>query len=151
MKTAKNSRQERILALIRDNDISTQEDLTAKVNQAGFEATQATISRDIKELRLVKTPAGNGRYKYATGNKSGIDTFSNFNTLFKTAVISVDFAQNMIVLKTTSGMAQGVCAAIDSIEWDGMLGTIAGDDTIFIVTSTSSKAASLTSELKKNM
>lgn len=147
----KSKRHAILLEIIQEHDIETQEELLEKLRERSFNVTQATISRDIKELRLVKTPAGNGRYKYATGNKSGIDTFSNFNTLFKTAVISVDFAQNMIVLKTTSGMAQGVCAAIDSIEWDGMLGTIAGDDTIFIVTSTSSKAASLTSELKKNM
>lgn len=147
----KSKRHAILLEIIQEHDIETQEELLEKLREKNFNVTQATISRDIKELRLVKIPAGNGRYKYATGNKTGMDTLSNFNTLFKTAVISVDFAQNMIVLKTTSGMAQGVCAAIDSIEWDGMLGTIAGDDTIFIVTSTSSKAASLTSELKKNM
>lgn len=147
----KSKRHAILLEIIQEYDIETQEELLEKLRKKNFNVTQATISRDIKELKLVKTPVGNGRYKYATGNKTGIDALSNFNTLFKTSVISVDFAQNMIVLKTTSGMAQGVCAAIDSIEWDGMLGTIAGDDTIFIVTSTSSRAASLTSELKKNM
>lgn len=147
----KSKRHAILLEIIQEYDIETQEELLEKLREKNFNVTQATISRDIKELKLVKTPVGNGRYKYATGNKTGIDALSNFNTLFKTSVISVDFAQNMIVLKTTSGMAQGVCAAIDSIEWDGMLGTIAGDDTIFIVTSTSSRAASLTSELKKNM
>lgn len=147
----KSKRHAILLEIIQEYDIETQEELLEKLRKKHFNVTQATISRDIKELKLVKTPVGNGRYKYATGNKTGIDALSNFNTLFKTSVISVDFAQNMIVLKTTSGMAQGVCAAIDSIEWDGMLGTIAGDDTIFIVTSTSSRAASLTSELKKNM
>ena len=147
----KSKRHAILLEIIQEHDIETQEELLEKLREKNFNVTQATISRDIKELRLVKIPVGNGKYKYATGNKTGTDTLSNFNTLFKTAVISVDFAQNMIVLKTTSGMAQGVCAAIDSIEWDGMLGTIAGDDTIFIVTSTGSKAASLTSELKKNM
>lgn len=147
----KSKRHAILLEIIQEHDIETQEELLEKLRERNFNVTQATISRDIKELRLVKTPVGNGKYKYATGNKTGMDTLSNFNTVFKTAVISVDFAQNMIVLKTTSGMAQGVCAAIDSIEWDGMLGTIAGDDTIFIVTSTSSRAATLTSELKKNM
>lgn len=147
----KSKRHAILLEIIQEHDIETQEELLEKLRERNFNVTQATVSRDIKELRLVKTPVGNGKYKYATGNKTGMDTLSNFNTVFKTAVISVDFAQNMIVLKTTSGMAQGVCAAIDSIEWDGMLGTIAGDDTIFIVTSTSSRAATLTSELKKNM
>lgn len=147
----KSKRHAILLEIIQEYDIETQEELLEKLRQKNFNVTQATISRDIKELSLIKTPIGNGKYKYATGNKAGLDTLSNFNNLFKTAVISVDFAQNMIVLKTTSGMAQGVCAAIDSIEWDGMLGTIAGDDTIFIVAATSSRAASLTSELKKNM
>lgn len=147
----KSRRHATLLEIIQEYEIDTQEELLNKLKEKNFNVTQATISRDIKELKLVKTPMGNGKYKYATGNKSGIDTFSNFITLFKTSVISVDFAQNMVVLKTTSGMAQGVCATLDSIEWDGMLGSIAGDDTIFIVTSSSGKAAALTSELKKNM
>jgi len=147
----KSRRHAALLEIIQEYDIDTQEELIEKLSEKGFSATQATISRDIKELKLVKTPIGNGKYKYTTGNKAGMDKLSNFNNLFKTAVISVDFAQNMIVLKTTSGMAQGVCAALDSIEWDGMLGTIAGDDTIFIVASSGSKAAALTSQLKKNM
>lgn len=147
----KSRRHATLLEIIQEYDIDTQEELIEKLSQRGFTVTQATISRDIKELKLIKTPIGNGKYKYTTGNKSGIDTLSNFQNLFKTAVISVDFAQNMVVLKTTNGMAQGVCAALDSIEWDGILGTIAGDDTIFIVATSGSKAAALTSELKKNM
>ena len=106
--TMKSKRHATLLEIIQEHDIETQEELLEKLREKNFNVTQATISRDIKELRLVKTPVGNGKYKYATGNKSGTDTLSNFNALFKTAVISVDFAQNMIVLKTTSGMAQGV-------------------------------------------
>ena len=147
----KSRRHATLLEIIQEYDIDTQEELIEKLKQKDFNVTQATVSRDIKELKLIKVPIGNGKYKYISGNKTGLGTLSNFNTLFKTSVISVDFAQNMIVLKTTSGMAQGVCAALDSIEWEGILGTIAGDDTIFIVASTSSKAAALTSELKKNM
>ncbi|MEF2920392.1 MAG: arginine repressor [Acutalibacteraceae bacterium] len=147
----KSRRQSALLEIIQEYDVDTQEELQEKLKERNFAVTQATISRDIKELKLVKTPVGNGKYKYITGNKTGIDSMSTFNTLFKTAVISVDFAQNMIVVKTTSGMAQGVCAALDLIEWDGMLGSIAGDDTIFIVTSTGAKAATLASELKRNM
>ncbi len=147
----KSRRQSALLEIIQEYDIDTQEELQEHLKQRDFTVTQATISRDIKELKLVKTPVGNGKYKYATGNKAVVDSLSTFNTLFKTAVISVDFAQNIIVVKTTSGMAQGVCAALDSIEWDGMLGSIAGDDTIFIVASTGAKAATLASELKRNM
>ncbi|MEE1155312.1 MAG: arginine repressor [Acutalibacteraceae bacterium] len=147
----KSRRQSALLEIIQEYDIDTQEELQERLKQRDFTVTQATISRDIKELKLVKTPVGNGKYKYATGNKAVVDSLSTFNTLFKTAVISVDFAQNIIVVKTTSGMAQGVCATIDSIEWDGMLGSIAGDDTIFIVASTTAKAATLASELKRNM
>lgn len=147
----KSRRHAILLEIIQEYDIDTQEELIEKLKQKDFNVTQATVSRDIKELKLIKVPVGNGKYKYISGNKTGLGTLSNFDTLFKTAVISVDFAQNMIVLKTTSGMAQGVCAALDSIEWEGILGTIAGDDTIFIVASTGSKAAALTSELKKNM
>lgn len=147
----KSRRQSALLEIIQEYDIDTQEELQERLKQRDFTVTQATISRDIKELKLVKTPVGNGKYKYATGNKAVVDSLSTFNTLFKTTVISVDFAQNIIVVKTTSGMAQGVCATIDSIEWDGMLGSIAGDDTIFIVASTTAKAATLASELKRNM
>ena len=147
----KSRRQSALLEIIQEYDIDTQEELQERLKQRDFTVTQATISRDIKELKLVKTPVGNGKYKYATGNKAVVDSLSTFNTLFKTAVISVDLAQNIIIIKTTSGMAQGVCATIDSIEWDGMLGSIAGDDTIFIVASTTAKAATLASELKRNM
>ncbi|HHZ05606.1 MAG TPA: arginine repressor [Clostridiales bacterium] len=145
----KPQRHAKILELIAVNNIETQEDLLEFLREGGFKVTQATVSRDIKELRLIKIPAGNGKYKYSQGNKNSIDISNNFNTIFKNTVLSVDFASNMIVLHTISGMAQGVCTALDSMEWDGVLGTIAGDDTIFIVARSSNKAVTLTSELKK--
>ncbi len=145
----KSRRQAALLEIIQSYDIDTQEELIEKLKLKGFNVTQATVSRDIKELKFIKAPAGNGLYKYTVGTKTEIDEQSGFNSLFKTAVVDIDFSQNMIVLKTTSGMAQGVCVALDSIELDGILGTIAGDDTIFVVASSSSRAASLTSELKK--
>ena len=148
----KSHRQAVLLEIIREYDIDTQEELLDKLREKNFNVTQATISRDINELKLIKVPVGNGKYKYTVAQKDeNIDTQSSFKTIFKTAVRSIDFAQNMIVLKTTSGMAQGVCYELDSIEMDGILGTIAGDDTIFVVTSSSTKSAALVSELKKIM
>ncbi len=147
----KSHRQAVLLEIIRTHDIDTQEELLDKLREKNFNVTQATVSRDINELKLIKVPMENGKYKYITPQKEEFDTQSNFRNLFRTAVRSIDFAQNMIVLKTTSGMAQGVCFELDSIEMDGILGTIAGDDTIFVVTSSNSKSASLVSELKKIM
>ena len=125
MKTAKNSRQERILSLIRDNDISTQEDLTAKVNQAGFEATQATISRDIKELGIIKITLPNRATKYCVLDRTGDTAPGRLLAVFSNSIISVSQAMNIIVIKTLPGMAQ------DSMHLEECTGTIAGDDTIF--------------------
>lgn len=147
----KTQRHAKLLELIAEYNVETQEDLLEYLKQCNFKVTQATVSRDIKELKLIKTPAGNGKYKYTAGNKSTANIGNNLETLFKSTVISVDFANNMIVLKTLNGMAQGVCATLDAMEWDGIVGTIAGDDTIFIVARSNSQAITLTSELKKIM
>ena len=140
----KSHRQAVLLEIIQEYDIDTQEELLDKLREKNFNVTQATVSRDINELKLIKVPMANGKYKYTVAQKDeNMDTQSSFKTIFKTAVRSIDFAQNMIVLKTTSGMAQGVCYELDSIELDGILGTIAGDDTIFVVTSSNTKSAAL--------
>ena len=139
------------MEIIQKHDIDTQEELLEKLRERNFNVTQATVSRDINELKLIKIPIENGTYKYVQKQQDELDTQSHFRNLFRTAVRSIDFSQNVIVLKTTSGMAQGVCAALDAVEMDGILGTIAGDDTIFVVTSSNSKSASLASELKKIM
>ena len=128
MKTDKNSRQERILSLIRDNDISTQEDLTAKVNQAGFEATQATISRDIKELGIIKITLPNRATKYC---RTGDTAPGRLLAVFSNSIISVNQAMNMIIIKTLPGMASAAASALDSMHLEECVGTIAGDDTIF--------------------
>lgn len=145
----KSKRHAKMLELIQEYDIETQEELLKLLCEDGFNVTQATVSRDIKELKLVKTPVGSGKYKYSLGNKNVTDISSNFNALLKNTVLSVEFSSNIIVLKTTSGMAQGICASLDSMNWDDVLGTIAGDDTIFIVARSSNKAVTLVSELKK--
>ncbi|HIR03631.1 MAG: arginine repressor [Acutalibacteraceae bacterium] len=145
----KTRRHAKILELIQENAIDTQEELLRLLRLEGFNVTQATVSRDIKELRLLKTLEKNGKYKYTMGNKNDADVSRNFYTLFSATVLQVDFAGNMIVLKTASGMAQGVCAALDHMDWEGVVGTIAGDDTIFIVARSNSKAVSLATTLKK--
>ena len=141
-------RQTKILELIKENDIETQSELLEKLNAEGFSATQATVSRDIKELRLVKVPSSNGAYKYASENVSE-DESQSHSYLFSTAVTNIDYAHALVVIKTKVGMAQAVCAALDSTNRAGVIGTIAGDDTIFVATRSDSASSGLVSDLKK--
>lgn len=143
-------RQTKILELIRENNIETQSELLQRLNEAGFQVTQATVSRDIKEMRLVKVPGSGGTYKYAAETVSEEDRQS-YSYLFATAVLSVDYAHTLVVIKTRGGMAQAVCAALDSTNRAGVMGTIAGDDTIFVATRADSASAGLVSDLKKLM
>lgn len=146
----KTRRQARILELIKEHDIETQSDLLEMLKQDGFHVTQATVSRDIKEMRLVKILGANGTYKYAAEMLSGEEPQSH-SYLFSTAVVSVDAAHTLVVIKTQIGMAQAVCAALDSTDRAGVLGTIAGDDTIFVATRTDSVSMALVSDIKKMM
>ncbi len=143
-------RQTKILELIRENDIETQSELLEKLNAEGFSATQATVSRDIKELRLVKVPSSSGAYKYASETVSE-DESQSHSYLFSTAVTNIDYAHALVVIKTKVGMAQAVCAALDSTNRAGVIGTIAGDDTIFVATRSDSASSGLVSDLKKLM
>lgn len=145
----KTRRHAKILELINENSIETQEELMRMLNSSGFSVTQATVSRDIKELRLMKTLSPEGNYRYTSAARNANDIKSNFDNLFKSSVTFVDFAQNMIVIKTLSGMAQAVCAAFDTVETNSVLGTLAGDDTIFIVCRTNDASLSLVAKLKK--
>ena len=146
MKTGRNAR---ILDIIAEHPIETQDELLTRLREEGFTATQATISRDIKDLRLVKTLGSDGKYRYVSASRSSTDIRTNFSNLFSTSVNSIDVAQNLVVIKTLSGMAQAVCAALDSADYPSVVGTIAGDDTIFIACRTADLAVSLTEELKK--
>ena len=145
----KSRRHAKILEIINDNNIETQDELLTRLREEGFKATQATISRDIKDLRLVKTLGSDGKYRYVSASRSSTDIRTNFSNLFSTSVNSIDVAQNLVVIKTLSGMAQAVCAALDSADYPSVVGTIAGDDTIFIACRTADLAVSLTEELKK--
>lgn len=144
----KTGRHEKILSIISEYPIETQDELLKKLKESGYKATQATISRDIKELRLIKTLGSDGKYRYAAVS-SNADMRSNFTSLFSGSVISIDNAQNIVVIKTLSGMANAVCAALDSMDNTVVVGTIAGDDTIFIACRTTDSAVNLSETLKQ--
>ena len=127
-------RQSAIIDLINKYDIKTQEELSRRLQTAGFKTTQATISRDMKELRLIKTASTGGGYKYAQGDANNdTDLAERLNTIFRECVIKVDRAQNLVVVKTLTGMANAAAFAIDTMRIDYILGTRAGDDTILII------------------
>lgn len=147
----KNKRQEKILELISSKIILTQEDLQMALQSAGFEVTQSTISRDIKELRLVKGHDARGNYRYIATEKSmgGHRPHEHYCDLFKRSVKSVDYALNNVVIKCFTGMASSTCVAVDALFAEQMLGSLAGDDTVLIVTRSEKESQLLVSELKK--
>ncbi len=145
----KTRRHAKILELIREYDIDTQEELLRYLREGGFDVTQATVSRDIKELRLVKTLSHTGKYKYSTGMDNSSDISSKFYSLFADSVVSVEAAQNLLVVKCMTGMAQAVCASMDAVYWQNFVGTLAGEDTIFIVCRSETAAVEAQDELRK--
>ncbi len=145
----KKRRHAKILELISSKNIETQEELQAFLLKCGFEVTQATISRDIKELRLVKELNDKGRYIYSTGKKSSNDAFRRTGGIFADSIIRVEHAQNIVSIKCFTGMANAVCTAIDAMEWTGVIGTISGDDTIFVLCKTEDFAKIFTMNMEK--
>lgn len=147
----KHSRHDKILELISEQDISTQEELLQLLKQSGYNVTQATVSRDIKQLRLVKTLSGSGKYVYV-GNKSDSNDLANkFDVLFSESTIKLDHVMNQIVIKCYSGLANAVCAALDTIHYDGIVGTISGDDTILIIMRSEKSAEEFAGLLSKKL
>lgn len=145
----KKKRQEVILEIIEKYDLSTQDELLQKLRENGFDATQATVSRDIKELRLVKTMSAGGQYKYAVTKTESDELLSKFRSIFSQSVVSADYAGNTIVIRCYNGMAQAACAAFDSMQWDGLVGTLAGDDTIFALCRNESYASQMKDSIKR--
>ena len=146
----KNNRQNVILEIITKNNIETQEQLLEQLRQRGISSTQAPISRDIKQLHLVKEPAGQGIYKYAVSNSHvRLNMADKLKTIFHESVVSADFAQNMVVLKTMSGLAGGACEALDHMDINGMVGTLAGENTIFVVLRDTDSAEALCQEIRE--
>ena len=124
----KNVRQEKLLQIISEEAIETQEQLLQRLNDLGIQSTQATISRDIKQLHLVKEPTGQGRYRYAVSvQKTKLNFADKLRTIFRESVISVEAAQNIVVLKTIEGMAQGAAFALDNMDDTDIVGTLAGE------------------------
>lgn len=145
----KYERHSQILQIIKENVIQTQEELAKKLNENGIYATQATISRDIRELRLIKVSDGGDVYKYATASgESSFNLESRLKTVFSESVINVNTAKNIIVINTLAGMAQAAASAVDAIGYAEILGSIAGDDTIIVIVNDDRNAAKICSKLK---
>ena len=138
-----------ILNLIKDNVIRTQGEITKRLREAGADVTQATVSRDIKELKLVKTSDSDNEYRYVSmANQVFEDLETRLSNIFAEAVVSVDSASNLIVVKTLSGMAQAAATLIDSMEYRGVIGCIAGDDTIMAIAKTEKDANKIADQLR---
>lgn len=122
-----------IRMLIREGQISTQDELIQKLREKGYDVTQATVSRDIKELKLIKKVGPNGKSIYCLNTDTEGIGSAKYNAILSEAIVSVDFAENIVVIKTHSGMASAAAAAIDATDSEGVVGTLAGDDTIFVL------------------
>ena len=145
----KNQRQAKIMEIISNKNVETQEQLLSELQNAGFRSTQATISRDIKELRIVKELTSFGTYRYsAASNEVGSTFSSKLNTIFRECITSFDYAQNIIVIRTMPGLASAAASALDAMNMSVVLGTLAGDDTVFIVMRDNNAAAAFCGEIK---
>ena len=146
----KSTRQLEILSIIQSMDVETQEQLLEQLKLRGFAATQATISRDIKQLRLVKELSSGGSYRYVpTDRKNTENASSRLRNIFREGVTSVDVAQNLVVVKTMPGLASAACSALDSMEISGMVGTLAGDDTGLLIMQDNASAVAFSNEVQK--
>lgn len=128
----KTKRHRKILELIKENDISTQEELADILRAAGYNVTQATVSRDIKELALVKVSAGGDNYKYAMPPEVSVSE-SRLRFMLKEFVVSYDYSENIMIIHTAPGNANAVASALDTAKWENIMGSVAGDDTILMV------------------
>ena len=145
----KSKRQAKIMEIISTTNVETQEQLLQELQAAGFTSTQATISRDIKELRIVKELTSFGTYRYTTAAREVPATFSSrLNAIFRECVTSFDYSQNIIVIHTLPGLANAAASALDAMNMSVILGTIAGDDTVFIVMRDNNSAAAFCGEIK---
>ena len=126
----KTNRQSKIIEIIQKNEVETQDELSALLEKDGFRVTQATVSRDIRELKLTQIPTAGGRQKYAVITDAPENLSKKYERVLREGFLSMDMAQNILVIKTVSGMASAVCAAIDAMKMREIVGSIAGDDTI---------------------
>lgn len=146
----KSKRQEEILRIIEEVDVETQDQLLEQLRFRGVTSTQATISRDIKELHLIKELTGYGTYKYVVSErKTSLNFAGRLRTIFKEGVTSFDMAQNIVVVKTMPGLASAACAAVDGMEIPELVGSLAGDDTALLIMRTNEAAAEFCNEIHK--
>lgn len=145
----KTRRQTKILELIKKYEIETQEDLSDYLEQEGYQVTQATVSRDIRELKLTKVSLTNGKQKYVALLETNEDLSKKYERIFKDGFISMDIAQNILVIKTVPGMAMAVAAALDALQLHEVVGTIAGDDTIMCAVRSTEDAIIVIEKLRK--
>ena len=146
----KSQRQAKIMEIISTRNIETQEQLLEALQKEGFRGTQATISRDIKDLRLIKEQGPDGKYRYSQAETKEADASAEkLRRIFKDSLLSYDIAQNLLVIKTLPGLAHGACSAIDGMKIQGIVGTIAGDDTAFIAMRDNEAATGLYHELEE--
>jgi len=145
----KYSRHAKILELIERYQIETQEELAEKLKEHGMDVTQATVSRDIKELRLIKVMVDDEHYRYAPISHSETSITNKLLTIFTESFVSCDYANNIVIVKTLPGMAQASASAVDTLKWTEIVGTIAGDDTIMIVCRAEKIAEELVNKLSK--
>ena len=145
----KTKRQTKMLELIKKHDIETQEELSDYLQKEGYQVTQATVSRDIRELKLTKVAMSNGRQKYAAVTEANEDLSEKYTRVFRDAFVSMDMAQNILVIKTVSGMAMAVAAAIDAMHLHEIVGCIAGDDTIMCAVRSVDDTIAVMSRLRK--
>ncbi len=147
----KKNRQRKILELIQNYDVETQEELADRLKAAGIAVTQATVSRDIRELKLTKVSAADGRQKYAVLRQESGQMEDRFLRVLRDGFVSMGMAQNILVIRTVAGMAMAVAAALDALDFPEIVGCIAGDDTIFVAVRTQEGAAALMEELERSM
>ena len=146
----KNDRQAMILDIISQENIETQEQLLGRLYEKGIRCTHATISRDIKQMHLIKEPVGHGVYKYAvSSNRTKLNFAEKLRTIFRESITSIARAQNIVVLKTMPGLASAACSALDNMEISYMVGTLAGDDTAFLLMRDNESAESFCREIEE--
>ena len=137
------ARHEKIKELIQQYDIDTQEELASRLNEAGFKVTQATVSRDIRALKMMKVTGKDGKSRYVILQELPTEMGEKYTRVLHDALLTIDQGQNILVIRTVPGMAMGVAAALDALNWEEILGSIAGDDTVMCVARTLEEASSV--------
>ena len=145
----KRRRHEKIIVLIGKYDIETQDELADMLRREGFEVTQATVSRDIRDLKLTKVPTDDGKQRYAVHQQAETKMSEKYIRVLRDGFASMDKAQNILVIRTVVGMANAVCAALDAMEWKEIIGSVAGDDTIICVVRSEEDTVSVMDKIKK--